>query len=73
MIHFIRQLQAFCHLDVIECSWQAFEQFIAKKEGDLDGLVEAHRAYLDRLILKALLLSPHRQGKEVRSLLACYK
>jgi gamma-tubulin complex component 3 len=64
MIHFIRQLQYYCHLEVIDCSWQVLEEFAKKKEGDLDSLIEAHRAYLDRLVNKALLLSS-KAGKEV--------
>ena len=63
MIHFVRQLQAYCHLEVIECSWQDLYNFIQKKEGDLDALIENHRAYLDRMVKKVLLLSP-KAGKE---------
>ncbi|KAI0353516.1 gamma-tubulin complex DGRIP91/SPC98 component [Trametes cingulata] len=63
MIHFIRQLEAYCHLEVIECSWQDLSHFIQKKEGDLDALIENHRAYLDRMVKKLLLLSP-KAGRE---------
>ncbi|KDQ17332.1 hypothetical protein BOTBODRAFT_64327 [Botryobasidium botryosum FD-172 SS1] len=63
MIHFMRQLQAYCHLEVIECSWKSLLEFIEKKEGDLDGLIEAHNSYLDRMVKKVLLLSP-KTGKE---------
>ena len=63
MIHFVRQLQAYCHLEVIECSWQDLSNFIQKKEGDLDALIENHRAYLDRMVKKVLLLSS-KAGKE---------
>ncbi|KAI1789552.1 gamma-tubulin complex DGRIP91/SPC98 component [Ganoderma leucocontextum] len=63
MIHFIRQLEAYCHLEVIECSWQDLSNFIGKKEGDLDALIENHRAYLDRMVKKVLLLSP-KAGRE---------
>ena len=63
MIHFIRQLEAYCHLEVIECSWKVLLDFIQKKEGDLDALIEAHRAYLDRMVKKVLLLSP-KVGRE---------
>ncbi|KAI0751649.1 gamma-tubulin complex DGRIP91/SPC98 component [Daedaleopsis nitida] len=63
MIHFVRQLQAYCHLEVIECSWQELMAFVHKKEGDLDALIETHRAYLDRMVKKVLLLSP-KAGKE---------
>ena len=65
MIHFIRQLQAFCHLEVIECQWKGLLDFIGKKEGDLDALIEAHRNYLDRIVKKLLLISP-KAGREVR-------
>lgn len=60
MVHFIRQMQAFCQLEVIECSWQSLLDFAAKREGDLDGLIEAHRTYLDRVVRKVLLLNPKR-------------
>lgn len=63
MIHFIRQLEAYCNLEVIECSWQDLFNFIEKKEGDLDALIENHRAYLDRMVKKVLLLSP-KAGRE---------
>lgn len=66
MIHFVRQLQAYCHLEVIECSWKVLIDFLNKKEGDLDALIDAHRTYLDRMVKKVLLLSP-KAGKEVRS------
>ena len=62
MIHFIRQLEAYCHLEVIECSWQDLSNFVQKKEGDLDALIENHRVYLDRMVKKVLLLSP-KAGK----------
>ena len=63
MIHFIRQLEAHCNLEVIECSWQGLSNFIEKKEGDLDALIENHRMYLDRMVKKVLLLSP-KAGRE---------
>lgn len=65
MIHFVRQMQAYCHLEVIECSWKILIDFMNKKEGDLDALIKAHRSYLDRMVKKVLLLSP-KTGKEVR-------
>lgn len=66
MIHFVRQMQSYCHLEVIECSWKALLDFLAKKEGDLDALIDAHRTYLDRVVKKVLLLIP-KTGKEVWS------
>jgi gamma-tubulin complex component 3 len=63
MIHFIRQLEAYCRLEVIECSWKVLTEFLHKKEGDLDALIEAHRNYLDRMTRKILLWSP-KHGKE---------
>lgn len=65
MIHFVRQLQAYCQLEVIECSWKALVDFVQKKEGDLDALIAAHRTYLDRVTKKILLISS-KAGKEVR-------
>ncbi|KAM6495845.1 gamma-tubulin complex DGRIP91/SPC98 component [Amanita muscaria] len=63
MIHFVRQMHAYCHLEVIECSWKALTEFLAKKEGGLDALIETHRSYLGKLEKKILLLSS-RVGKE---------
>lgn len=64
MIHFIRQLEAFCRLEVIECSWKILVDFLDKREGDLDSLIEAHRSYLDRVSKKIFLWNP-KSGKEV--------
>jgi gamma-tubulin complex component 3 len=64
MIHFIRQMRAYCQLDVIECSWKILIDFLHKKEGDLDAMIDTHRSYLDRVVKKVLLLSP-KIGKEV--------
>ncbi|KAF8914637.1 gamma-tubulin complex DGRIP91/SPC98 component [Mucidula mucida] len=63
MIHFVRQMQAYCYLEVIECSWKALMEFLNRKEGDLDSLIEAHRMYLDRMVKKVLLISP-KAGRE---------
>ncbi|SJL02046.1 related to Spindle pole body component alp6 [Armillaria ostoyae] len=68
MIHFIRQMQAYCHLEVIECSWKVLIEFLNKKEGDLDAMISAHRTYLDRMVKKVLLLSP-KAGREENLLL----
>lgn len=56
MIHFVRQLQGFCQLEVIGYSWHTLEQAFAQHSGaDLDQLIEMHRAYLHTLISTALL------------------
>jgi len=65
MIHFIRQLEAYCRLEVIECSWKVLTDFLNKKEGDLDALIDAHRSYLERMT-KKILLWHSKPGKEVR-------
>lgn len=65
MVHFIRQLEAYCRLEVIECLWKDLIDFLNKKEGDLDALIGAHRTYLDSNIKKILLWHP-KPGKEVR-------
>lgn len=62
MIHVVKQLQYFSHLEVIECSWSALTSFIEKGEGDLDALVDAHTSYVNRLASKALLKVPSRRG-----------
>lgn len=64
MIHFIRQMQAYCQLEVIACSWKNLIEFFQRREGDLDAMIEAHRSYLDRMVKKVFLLSP-KPGKEV--------
>jgi gamma-tubulin complex component 3 len=55
---------AFYQLEVVECSWKALVDFISKKEGDLDALVGAHRAYLARMVKKILIIGP-KAGREV--------
>jgi gamma-tubulin complex component 3 len=57
-------MAAYCHLEVIECSWKALMDFINEKEGDLDALISAHRVYLDRMVKKLLLIGP-KAGREV--------
>lgn len=65
MIHFIRQLEAYYRLEVIECSWKVLIDFLNKKQGDLDALIDAHRNYLHRTT-KKILLWHSKLGKEVR-------
>lgn len=65
MAHFVRQMQYWAHLDVIACQWEKLEDVCAKKQGDLDSLIEAHREYLDNLVSNVLLLLT-KPGKEVR-------
>ncbi|KIR28062.1 gamma-tubulin complex component 3 [Cryptococcus deuterogattii 99/473] len=65
MVHFLRQLQAFCQLEVIECSWADLIEFTSKREGDLDALISAHRKYLNRVVRKVLLLSAKRDKEEI--------
>ncbi|KAH8105028.1 gamma-tubulin complex, DGRIP91/SPC98 component [Phellopilus nigrolimitatus] len=63
MVHFLRQVQAYCHLEVIECQWKKLMEFIHKKEGGLDALIAAHRSYVDAIDKKILLWYP-KSGKE---------
>ncbi|KAF8138303.1 gamma-tubulin complex, component 3 [Boletus edulis] len=60
MIHFVRQMQAYCQLEVIACSWKTLTEFFQKREGDLDAMIEAHRSYLDRMVKKENLLTQVR-------------
>ncbi|KAK4700384.1 gamma-tubulin complex component 3, partial [Phenoliferia sp. Uapishka_3] len=66
MLFFIRQLQYYCHLEVIACAWTQFEADMQKKDSDLDSLIDAHRTYLRRLVDKTLLkdqtVKPSRRG-----------
>lgn len=45
--------------------------FLNKKEGDLDAMIEAHRTYLDRMVNKVLLVSS-KAGREVWSVFSGY-
>ncbi|KAG9127000.1 Microtubule-nucleating Tub4p (gamma-tubulin) complex component [Ceratobasidium sp. 392] len=63
MIHFIRQMQSFSHLEIIDVSWKRLVEFTHKKEGDLDALIEAHQQYLERIEKRVLLISS-KAGRE---------
>ncbi|KAF8325167.1 gamma-tubulin complex, DGRIP91/SPC98 component [Cantharellus anzutake] len=63
MNHFIRQLTAYSHMEIIAIRWKALMDFLQKKEGDLDALIDAHQTYLDTIVRKVLLLHP-KNGKE---------
>ncbi|GAA5890728.1 hypothetical protein JCM6882_000637 [Rhodosporidiobolus microsporus] len=68
MIFFVRQVEYYCHLEVIACQWAELEDFINKGEGDLDKLIEAHQKYLKKLTEKALLKAQAKRKKEVKPL-----
>lgn len=55
MTHFMRQLQGYNQLEVIEYSWQDLQSFFEKRSGDLDVLIAAHRGYLTSLHGKIFL------------------
>lgn len=65
MTHFIRQIQSYSHLQIIECQWKKLIDFIDKKEGDLDALITAHRNYVGNVTRK-VLVQRDKPGKEVR-------
>ncbi|GAA6017566.1 hypothetical protein JCM11491_005285 [Sporobolomyces phaffii] len=70
MIFFVRQVEYYCHLEVIACQWAELEAFVSRgREGeieDLDKLIEAHKKYLAKLLEKALLrVVSKRTKKEV--------
>lgn len=64
MIHFIRQMQSFSHLEIIDVSWKRLVEFTRKKEGDLDALIDAHQQYLQRIEKKVLFAST-KSAREV--------
>ncbi|TKY85174.1 hypothetical protein EX895_006254 [Sporisorium graminicola] len=64
MIHFIRQMQGFAQLEVIEYSWNDLLTFFSRRQGDLDELIESHRAYLNALIGKVLLRGGKRGSRD---------
>ncbi|GAA5880119.1 hypothetical protein JCM3774_004154 [Rhodotorula dairenensis] len=69
MIFFVRQVEYYCHLEVVACQWKELEDFISKKDGDLDKLIEAHRRYITTLVEKALLRASGRRKKEAKPLI----
>lgn len=69
MIFFVRQVEYYCHLEVVACQWKELEDFVAKKDGDLDKLIAAHRRYITTLVDKALLRASGRRKKEVKPLI----
>jgi len=62
MIHFVRQMQGYCQLEVLDYSWHDLQGFFEKRQGDLDELIETHRIYLDSLIGKMLLRGGGKKG-----------
>lgn len=68
MIFFVRQVEYYCHLEVIACQWAELEEFVARKEGDLDKLIEAHKKYLAKLLEKGLLRVVSKRSKKEASL-----
>ncbi|GAA6063367.1 hypothetical protein JCM10212_000306 [Sporobolomyces blumeae] len=64
MIFFVRQVEYYCHLEVIACQWAELEEFVAKKEGDLDKLIDAHRKYLATVLEKGLLRVVSKRSKK---------
>jgi len=64
MVHFIRQMQGFAQLEVIEYSWNDLLNFFSRRQGDLDELIESHRAYLNALIGKVLLRGGKRGSQD---------
>lgn len=69
MIFFVRQVEYYCHLEVVACQWKELEDFVAKKDGDLDKLIDAHHRYITTLVEKALLKASGRRKKEVKPLI----
>lgn len=67
MVQFVRQLQGFCQLEVIEYSWDDLQTFFSRRQGDLDELIQSHRAYLNALIGKVLLRGGKRGAQVGRT------
>ncbi|KAJ9125170.1 hypothetical protein QFC22_000124 [Naganishia vaughanmartiniae] len=61
MVHFMSELQAFCHLEGIAVPWSEFVKFSEQRDGDLDELIAAHRSYLRAMSSKVLLRSKNRE------------
>ena len=53
MIHFIKQFQYYILFEVLGCSLHDFEETLPRVT-DLDGLIEAHDAYLHSIQLKIM-------------------
>lgn len=71
MIHIIRQMQMYNQIEVIEVRWQNLLSFLNKGQGDLDSLIAAHKAYLEELVSKMLMLNS-KPGKEVCCIIEFY-
>eukprot|EP00908_Phaeocystis_cordata_P018531 Transcript_29992.p1 GENE.Transcript_29992~~Transcript_29992.p1 ORF type:complete len:577 (+),score=304.80 Transcript_29992:1475-3205(+) len=54
MIHFVYNLQYYLMFEVLECSWQTLLEEL-DAASDFDGLLRAHRAFLEAVVQKALL------------------
>jgi gamma-tubulin complex component 3 len=55
MIHFINQMQRFVFYEVVECSWNEFMEVIDKDACDLDGLIDAHDRFIQKVMTKGLV------------------
>ncbi|UZJ56411.1 hypothetical protein CBS101457_005731 [Exobasidium rhododendri] len=72
-LHFIKQMQGFINLEVIEYSWNDLCQFFTSNKDkekknqqqqiDLDELIQSHKAYLNALLSKVLLRSSSSSKK----------
>lgn len=54
MVHFVYNLQYYIMFEVLEVSWNKFEEGITRARS-LDDFIQAHDQYLDRIVAGALL------------------
>ena len=64
MIFFLRQVQSYWQSLVIAKQWKGLMEFVSKKEGDLDSLIQEHKTYLDNLVVKIFMFGG-KSGKDV--------
>ena len=67
MIHFVGQLQYYILFEVIESSWEALREDVARDDCTLDDLIRAHSTFLRSVTHRGLLGSPRRQFLEARA------
>lgn len=68
MVHFITQIESFCSLEAIELAWQDLLEFANARQGDLDALIAAHRAFLKKIVGRALLIGKDKDDSLLRVL-----
>ena len=62
MIHFVSNLQSYLMFEVLESGWEALVSQLRNSK-TLDEVIAAHDKYLDEIMVKSLLATLNRKGK----------